>query len=52
MKTKPLNTALIVAGVLAVGTAGAFSLKPEWLDKAKAEIAGTRLRGPSARRRA
>jgi len=38
MKTKPLNTALIVAGVLAVGTAGAFSLKPAWLDKAKAEV--------------
>ena len=38
MKTKPLNTALIVAGVLAVGTAGAFSLKPEWLHKAKAEV--------------
>jgi serine protease Do len=38
MKTKPLNTALIAAGVLAVGTAGAFSLKPAWLDKAKAEI--------------
>ena len=38
MKTKPLNTALIVAGVLAVGTAGAFSLKPAWLDKAKAEM--------------
>ncbi len=38
MKTKPLTTALIAAGVLAVGTAGAFSLKPEWLDKAKAEM--------------
>ncbi len=38
MKTQPLNTALIVAGVLAVGTAGAFSLKPEWLHKAKAEV--------------
>ncbi len=41
MKTKPLNTALIVAGVLAVGTAGAFSLKPEWLDKAKGSVAPT-----------
>jgi len=38
MKTKTLNTALIAAGVLAVGTAGAFSLKPEWLDSAKAEM--------------
>mgnify|MGYP000981081678 CR=1 FL=1 len=36
MKTKTLNTALIAAGVLAVGTAGAFSLNPGWLDKAKA----------------
>ena len=31
MKTKPLTTALIAAGVLAVGTAGAFSLSPDWL---------------------
>ncbi|HMO44872.1 MAG TPA: Do family serine endopeptidase [Rubrivivax sp.] len=38
MKTKTLNTALIAAGVLAVGTAGAFSLNPAWLDKAKAGI--------------
>ena len=38
MKTKTLNTALIAAGVLAVGTAGAFSLNPGWLDKAKAGI--------------
>ena len=42
MKTKTLNTALIAAGVLAVGTAGAFSLNPGWLDKAKAGI------GPAA----
>jgi len=34
MKTKPLTTALIAAGVLAVGTAGAFSLNPSWLKKA------------------
>ena len=39
MKTKTLNTALIAAGVLAVGTAGAFSLNPGWLDKAKAGMA-------------
>ena len=38
MKTTTLNTALIAAGVLAVGTAGAFSLNPGWLDKAKAGI--------------
>jgi len=38
MKTKTLNTALIAAGVLAVGTAGAFSLKPEWLHQVKAEV--------------
>ncbi len=38
MKTQPLNTALIVAGVLAVGTAGAFNLKPEWLHAAKADM--------------
>jgi serine protease Do len=37
MSTKPLNTALIAAGVLAVGTAGAFSLNPGWLNKAKGE---------------
>jgi serine protease Do len=41
MKTKTLNTALIAAGVLAVGTAGAFSLNPGWLDKAKAGMAPT-----------
>ncbi len=39
MKTKTLNTALIAAGVLAVGTAGAFSLNAGWLDKAKAGTA-------------
>jgi hypothetical protein len=33
MKTKPLNTALIVGGVLAVGTAGAISLKPGWMTR-------------------
>jgi serine protease Do len=38
MKTQPLNTALIVAGVLAVGTAGAFGLRPDLLQKAKAEM--------------
>jgi serine protease Do len=38
MKTKTLNTALIAAGVLAVGTAGAFSLNPAWLDRAKAGV--------------
>jgi serine protease Do len=38
MKTKPLNIALIAAGVLTVGTAGAFGLKPAWLEKAKAEM--------------
>jgi len=32
MKIKPLNAALVAAGVLLVGTAGAFSLKPQWLD--------------------
>ena len=39
MKTKTLNTALVAAGVLAVGTAGAFSLNPGWLDKAKVGMA-------------
>jgi serine protease Do len=38
MKTKPLTTALIAAGVLAVGTAGAFTLRPDLLDKAKAGL--------------
>ncbi len=38
MKTTPLNTALIAAGVLAVGTAGAFTLRPDLLDKARAGI--------------
>ena len=41
MKTKPLNTALIAAGVLAVGTAGAFTLRPDLLDKAKAGLQPT-----------
>ncbi len=37
MKTKTLNTALVAAGVLAVGTAGAFGLKnADWLGEAKA----------------
>ncbi len=39
MKTKPLTTALIAAGVLAAGTAGAFSLTPSWLKKADGEPA-------------
>jgi len=38
MKTQPLTTALIAAGVLAVGTAGAFTLRPDLLDKAKAGL--------------
>lgn len=38
MKLKPLNLALVAAGVLAVGTAGAFSLTPDWL-KAKPDAA-------------
>ncbi len=35
MKMKPLNAALATAGVLAVGTAGAFSLSPSWLKKSE-----------------
>ena len=38
MKMKTLNLALIAAGVLAVGAAGAFSLNPDWLDRAKAQM--------------
>ena len=38
MKMKTLNLALIAAGVLAVGAAGAFSLNPDWLDRAKAQV--------------
>jgi serine protease Do len=38
MKTRSLNTALIAAGVLAVGTAGAFTLRPDLLDRAKAGL--------------
>jgi serine protease Do len=38
MKTQPLTTALIAAGVLAVGTAGAITLRPDLLDKAKAGL--------------
>ncbi|MEY4563604.1 MAG: hypothetical protein RLZZ618_2881 [Pseudomonadota bacterium] len=34
MTLKMLNSALIAAGVLAVGTAGAISLKPEWIKPA------------------
>jgi len=41
MKTSSLNTALIAAGVLAVGTAGAFTLRPDLLDKAKAGLQPT-----------
>ena len=37
MKLNPLNTTLVAAGVLAMGTAGAFGFKPEWLHKNKAE---------------
>jgi serine protease Do len=36
MNIKPLNAALIAAGVLAVGTAGAFGL-PNWLKKGDAQ---------------
>jgi serine protease Do len=46
MKTRPLNTALIVAGVLAVGTAGAFSLRPDLLDKAKAGMLPAQAAAP------
>ena len=46
MKTKTLNTALVAAGVLAVGTAGAFSLNPGWLDKAKATAAANTVTAP------
>ena len=36
MKMKPLSAALVTAGVLAVGTAGAFSLTPSgWLKKSE-----------------
>ena len=38
MKTSSLNAALIAAGVLAVGTAGAFTLRPDLLDKARAGL--------------
>jgi serine protease Do len=48
MKTKPLNTALIVAGVLAVGTAGAFGLRPDLLQKAKAEMLPVQATAPQA----
>ncbi|MBX3621174.1 MAG: Do family serine endopeptidase [Rhizobacter sp.] len=33
MKLNPLNATLVAAGVLAMGTAGAFSLKPLWPGK-------------------
>ena len=36
MKLNPLNATLVAAGVLAMGTAGAFSLKPAWLSKHEA----------------
>ena len=36
MKLNPLNATLVAAGVLAMGTAGAFSLKPSWLGKNEA----------------
>lgn len=36
MKLNPLNATLVVAGVLAMGAAGAFSLKPWGQDKAEA----------------
>jgi serine protease Do len=39
MSTKPLNTALIAAGALAVGAAGAVSLNPSWLKKSEAQSA-------------
>lgn len=41
MKLNPLNTTLVAAGVLAMGTAGAFSLKPWFQDKAEAASATT-----------
>ncbi len=33
MKLNPLNATLVAAGVLAMGTAGAFGFKPDWLKK-------------------
>jgi serine protease Do len=36
MKTKPLTTALIAGGVLALGTAGAFTLNQGWMTRAGA----------------
>jgi serine protease Do len=43
MKLNPLNATLVAAGVLAMGTAGAFSLKPLWPSKqeTKAEASNT-----------
>ncbi|HEY0817211.1 MAG TPA: hypothetical protein VGD46_00435, partial [Rhizobacter sp.] len=35
MKLNPLNATLVAAGVLAMGTAGAFSLKPWFQDKSE-----------------
>ncbi len=48
MKTQPLTTALIAAGVLAVGTAGAFTLRPDLLDKAKAGLQPAQTATPQA----
>jgi serine protease Do len=49
MKLNPLNTALVAAGMLAMGTAGAFSLKPsDWLKKneSSAQVAAV-AQGPT-----
>lgn len=46
MTLKTLNVSLIAAGVLAVGTAGAFALKPELSNPSAASVAA--VTGPSA----
>ncbi len=48
MKIKPLSAAMIAAGVLAVSTAGAFSLKPAWLTGDKHTDVAVAVASPTA----
>lgn len=46
MKIKSLNAALVAVGVLAVGTAGAFGLKADWVKTNTSQVKTTAEAGP------
>src|SRR4051812_41943477 len=48
MKFKTLPAAMLAAGVLAVSTAGAFSLKPNWMKGGESTVAAAAVNPQSA----